>query len=72
MIDAEVQGTVARVVLDRPETHNALDRAAIGELGTLLGDRAARDDLRALVLTGRGRSFCAGVSLGDVLSLIHI
>jgi enoyl-CoA hydratase/carnithine racemase len=66
MIDARVDGAVARLVLDRPEAHNALDRPAIAELLALLEDWAGRADLRALVLTGRGKSFCAGVALGDV------
>jgi enoyl-CoA hydratase/carnithine racemase len=66
MIDAGIDGAVARIVLDRPAAHNALDRAAIAELLALLDDWAARDGLRALVLTGRGRSFCAGAALGDV------
>jgi enoyl-CoA hydratase/carnithine racemase len=66
MIDAGVDGALARIVLDRPAMHNALDRVAIAELLALLDDWAARDDLRALVLTGRGRSFCAGAALGDV------
>jgi enoyl-CoA hydratase/carnithine racemase len=66
MIDASIDGAVARIALDRPEAHNALDRVAIAELLALLDDWAARDDLRVLVLTGRGRSFCAGAALGDV------
>ena len=66
MIDASVDGPVARITLDRPAAHNALDRAALAELLALLDDWASRDDIRALVITGRGRSFCAGVSLGDV------
>ena len=66
MIDAGIDGAVARIVLDRPEAHNALDRAAIAELLALLEDLGERDDLRVLVLTGQGRSFCAGAALGDV------
>ena len=66
MIEAEIVGRVGRVTLARPEAHNALDQAAMATLTALLADWAARDDLRALVLTGRGRSFCAGAALGDV------
>ena len=66
MIDAGIDGAVARIVLDRPEAHNALDGAAIAELLALLEDLGERDDLRVLVLTGQGRSFCAGAALGDV------
>lgn len=66
MIRSELDGAVARITLDRPEAHNALDQAALRELAALLGDWASRDDLRALVVTGRGRSFCAGAALGDV------
>ena len=66
MIEAEIVGRVGRVALARPEAHNALDQAAMAMLTAVLADWAARDDLRALVLTGRGRSFCAGAALGDV------
>ena len=66
MIDAAVDGPVARVTLDHPAAHNALDQAAMRELTALLADWAGRGDLRALVLTGRGKSFCAGAALGDV------
>ena len=42
MIDASVEGPVARIVLDRPAAHNALDRAALAEVleqRQQLGDR---------------------------------
>lgn len=66
MIDARMDGPVGRIVLDRPEAHNALDRAAMEAFRAVLGDWASDPALRALVVTGRGRSFCAGAALGDV------
>lgn len=69
MIDACVDGAIGRVTLNRPEAHNALDVAALTRLTQLLVDWSANPDLRALVLTGTGRSFCSGVSLGDVAGL---
>ena len=66
MIESGIDGPVARITLNRPEAHNALDRAAMVAMTSVLAELAGRDDLRALVLTGTGRSFCAGASLGDV------
>ena len=66
MIDARRDGAIGRIVHDRPEAHNALDRAAMERLLAVLGAWAGAAELRAVVLTGRGRSFCAGASLGDV------
>ncbi|HRO12281.1 enoyl-CoA hydratase-related protein [Amaricoccus sp.] len=66
MIESRIEGPVGRITLARPEAHNALDREAMAALTALLADWAGRNELRALVLTGRGRSFCAGAALGDV------
>lgn len=66
MIESDVDGSVARITLNRPEAHNALDRVAMVGMTEALASLAGRDDLRTLVLTGTGRSFCAGASLGDV------
>jgi enoyl-CoA hydratase/carnithine racemase len=56
----EVQAGVAVLTLNRPEHLNAYT----AEMGTLLGrayrDCDADDDVRAIVLTGAGRAFCAG------------
>lgn len=51
---------VARLALSRPEAHNALNAELIEELGVAI--RALDEDraVRAVVLTGEGKSFCAG------------
>jgi enoyl-CoA hydratase/carnithine racemase len=66
MIDAKTDGAVGRITLNKPESHNALDQAAMRALTDVLDDWAGRTKLRAIVLTGTGKSFCAGAALGDV------
>ena len=55
---------VARVTLARPEKHNAMSGEMIAELSALAGDLAGDTSVRVVVLTGQGRSFCAGGDLG--------
>lgn len=56
---------VRTVTLDRPARLNAVNPALAAELPAAL-DEAARDDLvRAVVITGAGRGFCAGLDLAD-------
>jgi methylglutaconyl-CoA hydratase len=55
-------GEVLRVRLNRPEVHNALNGALIQELRECFAS-VNREDTRALVLSGEGRSFCAGADL---------
>jgi methylglutaconyl-CoA hydratase len=53
----------AWITLDRPEVHNAFDDRLIAELTAALASLAADEAVRALVLTGSGRSFSAGADL---------
>ncbi len=62
----EVAGGVARVILNRPEALNALDLAVISRLREVFA-AAAADEVRAVLLTGSGRAFCAG---GDVKAML--
>ncbi len=64
-LELEVDGRgVAWLRLNRPEVHNAMDAAMIAELTETAG-RLGRDPaVRVVVLTGTGRSFCAGGDLG--------
>lgn len=59
----DVQDGVATITLNRPESLNAIDDQLGADLGAAL--RATADDagVRAVVLTGAGRGFCAGGDL---------
>jgi len=56
---------VACVQLNRPEALNALDRAMQDMLRDTLAELAQDGAVRAVVLTGAGRGFCAGADLRD-------
>lgn len=66
-LDTDSRG-VATLTLDREERHNAFNAELIGEL-TERFDRLTEAPPRALVLTGRGRSFSAGADLGWMRSM---
>ena len=53
------------VRLNRPECLNAINEVMQSELSNLLGDLAADQSVRAVVLTGAGRGFCAGIDIRD-------
>lgn len=63
-LDLEIDDRgVARLALARPQAHNALDARLIAELRQAVDELASRSDVRAVVLTGLGESFCAGGDL---------
>lgn len=55
---------VATLMLDRPEKHNAMSAQMISELTQAAAQLGADDTVRVVVLTGAGKSFCAGGDLG--------
>jgi methylglutaconyl-CoA hydratase len=64
MIELTVDGRgVATLALARAEKHNALSEALIDDLNAATSQIAANPDIRVVVLTGQGPSFCAGGDL---------
>ncbi len=57
---------IGRVTINRPEQMNSLNRAFLGELGRILDESENDDDIRVLVLTGRGKAFCAGADIDEI------
>jgi methylglutaconyl-CoA hydratase len=62
-LEIEITGAVARVWLNRPDVRNAFDGLMVTELRKTLFDLSSLDGIRAIVLGGRGPSFCAGADL---------
>ena len=62
----EAEG-VATITLNRPDVLNSFHRAMALELQSALDQVRDKDEIRALLLTGAGRGFCAGQDLSEVL-----
>jgi enoyl-CoA hydratase len=62
-VRSERRGAVALLTLSRPDVLNALDRTLLEALEAALVQVAADPGMRALVLTGEGRAFCAGADI---------
>ncbi|MEO1787594.1 MAG: enoyl-CoA hydratase-related protein, partial [Pseudomonadota bacterium] len=63
LVTIDRQGAVALVTLNRPDALNALSRALRAALVETFETLAIDPDIRAVVLTGAGRAFTAGVDL---------
>lgn len=57
---------VAVVTLQRPERLNAFDPVTVRRLRAVVAELATDAEVRAVVLTGTGRGFCAGLDLADI------
>lgn len=62
-IEIQITNQTATIWLSRPEIHNAFNEVMIGELINAFNEVSALDDVRVVLLRGRGKSFCAGADL---------
>ena len=67
MVDVEYQERIAILRLNRPPV-NAVNVDLLRATDVALGQVAGYDDLAALIVTGAGKVFCAGLHLKDVPS----
>src|SRR5438552_12961789 len=66
LVKLSIRDSTATVVLNRPEKRNALNRALLADLSQALDDLHLERRVRAVVLTGTGTAFCAGMDLGEM------
>ena len=62
-LEIELNGPVATIWMNRPDLHNAFDQDLIAELTAACKALDDDDDVRVVILAGRGKSFSAGADL---------
>jgi len=66
VLRVERAGAIARLTLDRPAQLNAIGTATVRALHAALDDIAGDMEVRAIVIAGAGRAFCAGADIGEL------
>ncbi len=67
LVLTDLHDGIATITMNRPEKRNALSPQLIDALGQTLRSLEDRPDVRAVILAGAGRSFCAGMDLQGVV-----
>ena len=62
----KIENKVAHTTLNRPEVFNSFNREMALSLQSILDDCETNDAVRAILLTGNGKAFCAGQDLKEV------
>jgi methylglutaconyl-CoA hydratase len=68
VVEWQQDESVVTIALNRPDSHNAFTPEMMTALHEQFMTAAAREDVRVIVLTGNGRSFCAGADLAFMRS----
>jgi enoyl-CoA hydratase/3-hydroxyacyl-CoA dehydrogenase len=66
---SRVEDRIAWITLNRPEKLNCLNKPLWKELRKALGEAEATDEVSVIVLTGKGRAFCAGDDIRELTCL---
>ena len=62
-LELNIDNGIANVLLNRPQKHNAINLDMFRELGEVGEFLSSNEDVRVVILSGNGRSFCAGIDL---------
>jgi 2-(1,2-epoxy-1,2-dihydrophenyl)acetyl-CoA isomerase len=66
-IKSEIEGSVLKVTLNRPDKFNSFNREMALELQVALDKAASDKTIRSIYLTGEGKAFCAGQDLSEAM-----
>ena len=70
MVTTDIEQGVAVITLNRADALNALSQEVMRSLGSVLDEIVADEGIRAVVVTGAGKAFCAGGDLREFATLL--
>lgn len=65
----EIRDSTMRIILNREEKMNALNVESRRKVASYLSEAQERDDVHTVVLTGKGKNFCAGADVNDLFAI---
>lgn len=71
-IKVGIENGIATITLNRPKALNSLSRSMIETMRAEIASFSVNEEVRALVITGTGRAFCAGADLNDPMMGMHL
>ena len=66
-ISISISQGVCELKLSRPSVFNSFNQAMAFELQKALDDAESNDEVRAIIITGEGKAFCAGQDLAEAM-----
>ena len=70
-IQFNITDGVAKIYLNRPKVHNAMNEKLMNELTDCFKDASKNEKIRIIILSGKGKSFCAGADLNWMKSMVN-
>lgn len=70
-IEVSKKNDIVFISLNRPDVHNAMNESLMTELTNSFIKFSSDRTVRVIVLTGKGKSFCAGADLNWMKSMVH-
>jgi len=68
ILQPRLEGAVLSVIINRPESLNALNTDFFDELDKLLGKEASQPEVRTVIITGIGKAFVAGADIAEMVN----
>jgi methylglutaconyl-CoA hydratase len=68
-IDIQIEENTITINLNRPDVHNAMNEKLMKELADCFNEIKKDNNIRIVILTGKGKSFCAGADLNWMKSM---
>lgn len=70
-IEVKKEKNIATIFLNRPDVHNAMNEKLMSELTSCFKKLGKDEKIRLIILTGKGKSFCAGADLNWMKSMVN-